>query len=157
MAITVEDGSIVTSANSYASEAELTAYALAREVTLTSGEETLLIQAMDYIESLAFIGVKYTDAQALQWPRSGAVVDGFDVAITAIPTQLPIAQMVVALAIDAGNGPLIDLPRKVEREKVGDLEVQYSSGSASVTIARTINAQLWKLLANAGGFKVAKA
>ncbi len=65
--------------------------------------------------------------------------------------------MAVALAIDAGNGPLIDVARATKRERVGELEVEYTSGASSVTVVRSINAMLWKILANGSGFKVSKA
>ncbi len=157
MAIIVEDGTSVANANSYVSTAELTAYAAARGVTLASGAETLLIQAMDYIESLSFIGIKWTRDQALQWPRLSVVVDGYTLDVAHIPQELKNGLMAAAIAIDAGNGPLINISRATKREKVGEIEVEYMDGAASVTVVRTINAQLWKLLAGGFGFKVTKA
>ncbi len=158
MAIVVEDGTVVTGANSYVTAAELSAYAAARSVTLVSGAETLLIQAMDYIESLSFIGIKWTKDQPLSWPRVDVWIDGYYQDVEDIPVQLKNGQMAVALAIDAGNGPLIDLPRGVKRERVGELEVEYMDGAPSVTIARTINANLQKLLAGGSAYiKVTKA
>lgn len=157
MAIVVEDGTVVTGANSYVSEAELTTYASDRGIAITGENDELLIQAMDYIESLDFIGIKWTKDQPLVWPRVDVLIDGYYQDVEDIPTQLKNGQMAVALAIDAGNGPLIDLPRNTKREKVGDLEVEYMDGTASVTIARTINANLRKLLKNGGAFTVIKA
>jgi hypothetical protein len=157
MAIIVENGTAVSGANSYVSTAELSAYAAARGVTLTLGAETLLIQAMDYIESLSFVGIKWTRDQALQWPRLSVIVDGYTLDVSTIPQQLKNGQMAAALAIDAGNGPLIDLPKNTKREKVGEIDVEYMDGAGSITVVRTINAQLWKLLVGGYGFKVTKA
>ncbi len=157
MAITVETGAIVANANSYVSTTDFTTYATARGITLTSGAETLLVQAMDYIESLAYIGVKYTSTQGLQWPRSGVYIDGYLFAYNDIPTELINAQMMVAMAIDVGNGPLVTIARATKRERVGELEVEYTDGANSVAIVRTINAMLWKLLSGTGGVKVSKA
>ncbi len=157
MSITVETGAIVSNANSYVSTTDFTTYATARGITLTSGAETLLVQAMDYIESLSYIGVKYTSTQGLQWPRSGVYIDGYLFAYNDIPQELINAQMQVAMAIDVGNGPLVTIARATKRERVGELEVEYSDGANSVAIVRTINAMLWKLLAGGAGFKVIKA
>ena len=75
--IIVEDGSVVAGANSYVTEAELTTYAADRGITLTAATDVLLIKAMDYIESLSFIGTKFSEGQSLQWPRSNVYIDGF--------------------------------------------------------------------------------
>ncbi len=157
MAITVETGAIVANANSYVSTTDFTTYATARGITLTSGAETLLVQAMDYIESLAYIGTKYTAAQGLQWPRSGVYIDGYLFDYDDIPQELINAQMQVAMAIDVGNGPLVTISRPTKRERVGELEVEYMAGANSVAIVRTINAMLWKLLSGGSGFRVIKA
>lgn len=152
MAIVVEDGSIVTGANSYATTAELSAFATARNVTL-SGDyttEQLLIIAMDYIESLAYKGMKVRSDQPLQWPRVDVIIDGSYFNSDDIPNQLKNGLMQTALAIDAGNSPQQVAPRKTIREKVGELEVQYATGSSSVTIDPKINYFLYKLL-EAGG------
>lgn len=150
MTITVETGAIVTNANSYISTADFTTYATARGYSLVSGAETLLIQAMDYLESQRFIGVKYTEDQALQWPRSGAYIDGYLFAYDDIPQQLINAQCEIAMAIDAGNGPLEDISKQTKREKVGPLEVEYATGAAPFTINRKITNALWKLLLGGG-------
>lgn len=145
MAVIVETGEIVLGANSYVDEAELTLYATDRGITITGDETQLLVQAMDYVESLSFIGIKHTDTQDLQWPRSGAVVDDYLVSSNAIPAELKKGQIEVALAIDAGNGPLTDIARQKSSVKVGELAVTYQSGQ-STTIVRKISASLYKLL-----------
>lgn len=159
MAVVVETGSGNILATSYASETNLTDYATARGITLTGNTTSLLIQAMDYLENLNFIGYKYGDmaTQILQWPRADVYIDGYYVPVTTIPVQLPKAQLAIAAAIDAGNGPLIDLPRNTKKEKVGDIEVEYVDGVSSVIINRAIHAELSKLLVNGGSIVVSKA
>jgi len=159
MSVIVETGSVNLAANSYVSETDLQAYAAARGITLVGDPTSLLLQAMDYLESCNFIGYKYKNNQNqnLQWPRADAWVDGWYCPITTIPIQLPKAQCAIACAIDAGNGPLIDIPRQTSLEKVGDLEVQYRPGAAPVVINRIINAELHKLLVNGGALSVTKA
>lgn len=161
MTIIVETGNIVANSNSYVSEIELTAYATARGITLVGDEEELLIKAMDYLESLSFIGLKSTRDQSLQWPRVDVVIDGYYQDVNSIPHELKNGQMAVAIAIDEGNSPLSDLERKTVYERVGELEVEYSAGSSNSTIVRTISAALGKLVIDGGShgfmFKVNKA
>jgi len=158
--IIVEDGTIVANANSYVSTATLATYASDRGVTITGTQEDLLIKAMDYIESLNFIGLQLTEDQALSWPRSGArkkKIYWYDT--DEIPADLIDALCETALAIDAGNSPLNDLERATSKEKVGDIEVEYKDGSASSVIVKKINAKLKDLISSDGGigFNVGKA
>lgn len=155
--IIVENGTAVVGANSYVTAAELTTYATDRGVTISGTNEILLIEAMDYIESLDFKGDKWTHDQSLIWPRINVLIDGWYQDVDNIPTQLKDAQMEVALAIDAGNGPLVDLPRNTVRERVGEIEVEYSTGTSSVIIVRKINNKLKKILNNGGSIRIWKA
>lgn len=148
MTIIVENGTIVSGANSYVSEAELTAYATARGVTLSLDTEQLLIRAMDYIEAQIYLGYKFTSTQPLQWPRSGVYVDSYLVDSDVIPTELKNGQMETALAIDNGQDPLADIARTTKSETVGSLSVTYADNAASTTLVRKISSSLKKLLAN---------
>jgi hypothetical protein len=86
--IVVEDGSIVASANSYVSAADLSTYATDRGITINGTAAVLLIQAMDYLEQQDFQGYKYTDDQALQWPRGDVYIDGYYVSVSTIHNHL---------------------------------------------------------------------
>ena len=145
MAIVVEDGSQVSGANSYVTEAELSAYATARGTSLTVDTEQLLIRAMDYVESLEYQGSIIAETQPLQWPRSPVIVDGYDVSSTTIPTLLKEGLMETAIAIDGGTDPLADLERTTTKETVGPISVEYETGSATVTVQKITN-KLKKLL-----------
>ena len=150
--IVVESGSGANpSANSYVSEAELNTYASDRGVTLTESTDILLIKAMDYMESLLYIGIKYDDDQPLQWPRFDVFIDGYLEPRPTIPTEVKKGQMAVALAIDAGNGPLDTLDRGVKREKADVVEVEYMDNAPAEQINRTINAALFKVLRGGSG------
>lgn len=153
MTIIVEDGTIVTGANSYVTEAELTAFATARAITLSSDytTEQLLILAMDYIESLEYKGVKRLYTQPLQWPRVDVWIDGYYNNADNIPKELKNGLMQTAIAISNGNNPLAETERKTVREKVGELEVEYASSSSSRTIDKKINSYLYKLLSGGNG------
>lgn len=161
VSIIVEDGSVVTGANSYVTTAQLQTYADNRNITISASDlSELIIQSMDYIESLVYKGYKLTRDQALQWPRSGVMVDGYYLDSDTIPQELKNGQMAAALAVDAGNSPLATLERGKKRVRVeGAVEVEYFTSYSANTV-RTINSALWKLLDTSGGvntFKVSKA
>lgn len=150
MTIIVEDGSIVANANSYIDTTDFAAYATAREYTVVGTAETLLIEAMDYLESQVFIGIKHTSTQSLQWPRDYAYIDGYLLTNSTIPQLLIDVQCEIAMAIDAGNGPLDDIARTPIRTKVDVIEVEYEAGTAPFVVNRKIQNKLWKLLSGGG-------
>jgi hypothetical protein len=150
MAIIVETGEVVSGANSYVSEADLTSFATSRGVTLSGDEEELLIKAMDYIESLSYRGVKKTRDQGLQWPRAYVYIDSYYLNNDVIPEELKKGLMQTAIAIDTGVGPQVTIGRKTKREKVGELEVEYEASSVTNSLDVKIKGFLWKLL-NSGG------
>jgi len=147
--IVVETGTGSATSNCYVSEADLTTYATDRGITITGDNAELLIQAMDYIESLEYRGWKYTEAQALQWPRSAVYVDGYIVDSDEIPRLLVDALCEVALGIDGGVNPLASEDRMTLSEKVGDLAVTYSPGSRNYTYLKAAHTKLRKLLRRA--------
>jgi hypothetical protein len=131
MTIIVEDGSVVTGANSYATEAELTAYATARGITLTIGAELLLIKAMDWIEIQKYKGDQIDCEQVLEWPRYNVITRiGCNTASDAIPRQLKQQLLYVATGIDQGYDPTAYRERATSSETncLGD-QVAYLSGA----------------------------
>lgn len=151
MAIIVEDGTGKTNSNSYVSEAELATYMTDRGLTLTGTAATLLIQAMDYIESQPFKGVKGSDTQALQWPRWGVVIDGYAIDTDEIPTLLKESQMEATIGIDGGNNPLANVERATKMEKVGEIEVEYMDGARDSVYVTAAETKLKKLLKMGSG------
>lgn len=133
MALTIEDGTGVAGANSYASVAEARAYASARGLSLPAVDadlEKLLVKAADFIESLEdrFQGTRTQASQPLAFPR--ALVFLFDateeIGDDVIPTILKNAQS--QLAFDGQENDLqpTGAGREVIREKVDVLEVEYN-------------------------------
>ena len=159
MAIIVEDGTVVTGANSYTSTAGLTTFATARGVTLVTDAEQLLIEAMDFLENLGFKGMKSLITQPLQWPRLNVCIDGYYVNSNSIPQQLIDGLCHIAIAIDQDTDFMQDAVRTTTMEKVGDLEIQYSPGSAAAPYNKKIMHVLAKVLDNGsnGGIRVSKA
>lgn len=141
MALTVEDGTIVTGADSYGTVAGLRTYAAARGATVPAADaacEVLMIKAMDVLENEfkgMYQGLKVNNVQGLNWPRSGVVVDGYEVSYTSIPTNLINAQY--AFAIEANLTDLMpndDRKGAVISEKVeGAVEVHYSDRGKSLS------------------------
>lgn len=150
--IVVETGSGSTSSNSYVSAANLATYVTDRGVTLAGTPEVLLIKAMDYIESLQFAGYKNTQAQALQWPRSAVIIDGFYHPINTIPQLLIDAQCEFVIGIDGGTNPLANQGRETIREKIGEIgEIEYTPGSRAQTYLTAAHSKISKLIKPLGG------
>lgn len=136
MALIIEDGTGKTDANSYTTVEEARSYASARGTELPTEDaqvESLLVRAMDYLEAQRgkYQGVKtYPGLQALQWPRSGVIIDcDYQLPDNIIPNELKNAQK--QLALEVFNG-LVLLPssdgRVVKREKVDVIETEYMTG-----------------------------
>ena len=140
MPLTVEDGSIVANADSYISEADAQVYLASRGVASAVVVEAFLLQAIDFIESLNFVGSPVdTDTQAMSWPRSGvSYPSGRAVADTEIPPGIARAQAYVANYIATGTDPNLAPERDVKREKVDVLEVEYSDSTSPSSKAITI-------------------
>jgi hypothetical protein len=160
MALTIEDGSGVAGANSYATVAEARAYALARGLSLPAGDsdvEKALVLACDKIETYKFKGRKTDEANALEWPRAGVYVGSSEIefANDEIPDRLKSAQCQFAAESAAGtNLQPTGTGREVIRTKVDVLETEYAPrGSGSVTPQfNKAEALLAALLASGGAF-----
>lgn len=131
MALIIEDGTVISDANSYVTVAEVRAYALARGITLSTTDsdvEVYLIKAGDYLNSIDnFRGDAVEFEQSMKWPRSNVYVGLYPVASDAIPTAIKKAQMQLVLHLADG----IDLNpittgNFIKREKIGPLETEYS-------------------------------
>ncbi len=129
--------------DTYATEAELDAYAAARGITLTGVPDVLLTKALDWLELQAFAGSKTDPLQALEWPRDGS---------TEVPAKIVTAQLVCALIIDAGGDPLAAIgPRVTSETVVGAVSVTYSDNGPLVTLYPQLTALLRGLLASGAG------
>lgn len=161
MALVIEDGSIVASANSFVTRAEIIAYAAARGVTIAdeAASDVLAIKAMDYLQTLCYKGDPVDEAQTTPFPRMG-LVDGdtTDDYEHSIPAGIKNAQLQLALDANAGiiltasANPTADL----KRSKVGPLEREFFApasltldGSAPLTVAKAL---LAPFLCDGGAF-----
>ena len=100
----IEDGSIVPGADSFVSAADFAVYAANYGVEVPDAEpaqEALLRRAAVQLDGLRWAGAPVSGDQALSWPRSGVVRNGFAVKLDAIPAQVKQAQMALAAELHA--------------------------------------------------------
>ena len=149
MALVIEDGSVVTGANSYVTLAEFKAWADSRDISYNADDNVLeaqILRAMDYIERLYFIGNKANENQPLQWPRTEALIDGYYADATEIPKEVKIAVYEATVVKAAGYSELEVQSRKTLRERVGDIEVQYADNSENRTITPALQYALNRIV-----------
>lgn len=124
--------------NSFVSIDELKEFASARGYAIPDDNALLaqlLIQAMDYLESLGWKGRRTSPEQPLSWPRNGVYIEGSAVDKDTIPLRVRQAQC--RLAVEAQETDLN--PTKsggsVTLERVeGAVTVQYDGASNDGTV-----------------------
>ena len=140
MSLIIENGTIVANADSFATVAELQAYAASYGRTIPSAEaavEALLRRAALQMNGMAWKGCMVAVDQALAWPRQGVVWANFPIPDDAIPKQIKAGQMALATEIYADDQNPPELKKgAVKREKVeGAVEREYTELNASLTAA----------------------
>lgn len=153
MAFTVEDGTIVSGANSYASVSYADDYHTDRGNSGWTGadavKEAALIKATDYIEqtySRRFTGLRYDEDQDLSWPRENDYVDS-----NVIPSELKQATALLALeALSNDLNPALARGGAVKREKVDVLEVEYMDSARGGTKRPAVDGLLSRYLTSSG-------
>jgi len=161
MALVIEDGSIVTDADSWVTRDEYIAYALARGVTITddTSADVQLVKAASFINhhEANLKGYKVDRDQSLSFPRHDLEIEGWYWSSTEIPRQVKLCQMAFALdlnaSIDIYNPP--QNPGLLAREKrvEGAVSIEYAvSDNAPQKLGRTSTGEalLASLLKNNG-------
>lgn len=159
MALTIEDGTAKTNADSFATVAEAQAFATARNLTLpeTDAEiEKLLVKAADFLIGLEphFQGFRVGLNQRLPFPRFNVIQNGYYVDSDAIPETLKEAQIRLAISANTTELRPDGTGQEITREKIGPIETEYGK-----TGSGTVNPQfnqamdfLKPLMKNAGGW-----
>lgn len=137
MALTLEDGTGVADADSFATVAEANAFATARGLSLPAEDadiEVLLRKAADFLIGIEakFQGDRATSTQRLPFPRYGVLVPGgYSLNSNAIPDCLKHGQ--IQLAIDSQTNFLrpVGTGREVVEERVGALGKKYNPTGGS--------------------------
>lgn len=153
---------LIVGTDTYATEAELAAYAAARGITVTGAPSVLLIKAMDYLATLEdrWQGQRTSPTQPLAWPRTGVYVYGTLLADDAIPQSLIDAQIRLALDVDAGTDlmPNIGVGGKgsMIEQTVDVITTKWAEGyNNSQPIFVSVNGLLKPLLSAGGGISFA--
>lgn len=155
MALIVEDGTGKADAQSFISVADANTYASNRGHSGWAGaadadKEKALIKATDFLcRYYIWVGTKKTQAQALQWPRSGAEDwDGYSIAENVVPKAVKDA--CVELATRALTKDLLpDLARggKVSSVTAGSVSVRFTDDAPVNKVYQTVDMLLRGLIA----------
>lgn len=113
----------LSTANSYVTTAELSAYASQRGIVLNSADlESLLFKSMDVLESKQYKSEPVKADQSTKWPRMGV----------AIPRAIKQAQLMLAVAADTNDLLSATTEQVAKREKVAEIEVEYFESKDAV-------------------------
>lgn len=113
----------LSTANSYVTTAELSAYASQRGIVLNSADlESLLFKSMDVLESKQYKSEPLNDTQSTLFPRMGV----------AIPRAIKQAQLMLAVAADTNDLLSATTEQIAKREKVDVIEVEYFENKDAV-------------------------
>lgn len=158
MALVVEDGTGLPNAEAYISVTNADAYLLARgnaawSALTTEAKEQALRNGADYMIGVygsRWKGARKTAEQALDWPRTGVVANGFDVADDTVPAA--VARANAELAVRASAGELLgDQGAQVKQETVGPISVTYADGARQATRYAAVDGILGAYLRDGGG------
>ncbi len=174
MALVIEDGTGLATANSFVDEAYVTAYLTDRgreaengwDTITTAEKEAAMVKATDYIESRfegRWVGTRLGATQALSWPRQDAYNSyGFLLASDELPVALQKATSeyaIRAVTADLRPDPVVNVSGGsvvMAKTKVGPIEetTQYSEGSYGAGVTKPYPAAdklVTSLLIPAGG------
>ena len=158
MALIVEDGTGLSTSEAYISVADASTYFTARGNTTWAAistddlREAYLRQATEYMTQVyrsRWEGVRYSETQALDWPREGVVRDSWQDDTDEVPVE--VKRACAELALKASSAELYaDLTRGVIRETVGPIAVEYDKYSPERVRYSAIDAMLQPYLKSGG-------
>lgn len=158
--IVVEDGSVVSGANSFATRNELVAFAAARNVDLSSETEEVLdswlLDASDYLRDESYFryrGARKQYDQQMPAPRTGwQERNGPAIPSTVVPWRLKTAQLMAAFKRSQGTVLIESLEnagQQISSDKLGPMSTSWYRSNASIGdgTARTLFPDIYGLLA----------
>lgn len=157
MALIVEDGTGLETAESYATAAQadtrLAALGMTNWAGITTTEKEQALRratvAMGQFFGVRWKGARLYRIQALDWPRYGVDVKGFCIPSTEVPAD--VVNACIDLALKAAAGDLnADLARAVKREKVGPIETEYADYAPQSVQYRAVDMALSAYLRGGG-------
>lgn len=127
--LTIEDGTVVAGADSFATLDEFVNYSANYGVTISDDDvtnEALLRRAYLQMDGMAWKGCPASGEQTGAWPRYGVVRNGYEVGSGSVPDQIVMGQMALAAEIYADD---LDPPENragaIKSETVGPLSTTY--------------------------------
>lgn len=165
MALVVEDGSRLATAEAYISVADADVFHANRNNTAWTGltvsvKEAALRKAADYMVQMyreRWMGARSSVTQALDWPRIGVYLNdtvgyysgyGYvsNIPYNVVPPEIKTANAILAFKALDENGLISDLSPDLDRatriEKVGALMVEYEPGSPQYRRYRSVDGLL---------------
>ncbi len=160
MALIVEDGTALSTAESYVSEADADALIASLVADSTdwsalssSGKEDALRRSTAFLDERyggRFTGERRTREQALLWPRVGGSENGWEIPEAEVPLQ--VRRALAVLAAEAAKNPTVALTASLvtsgatliaeEEDQVGDLKTRVKyAGSGKVDSGSTVSEQ----------------
>lgn len=137
MALVIETGLIVPGAESFATAAELVAYAtnFGRVIpTDTPSQEALLRRAALQMDAMPWKGRAVNRDQALAWPRYDVCRNGWTLPSDSIPAQIKAGQLALATEIHADDlSPPEQRLGAISREKVGPIDTEYATANPIIS------------------------
>ena len=113
----------LSTANSYVTTAELSAYASQRGIVLNSADlDSLLFKSMDVLESKQYKSEPFNDTQSTQFPRMGV----------GIPRPIKQAQILLAVAADTNDLLSATTEQITKSEQVDVIKVEYFENKDAV-------------------------
>lgn len=140
MALVVENGTGLPTANTYISIADADTYHGDRGNTawadaIISAKEAALIKATQWLDGMyrkRWLGKRLTAVQMLGWPRAGAVDhEGYELPSHEVPIRVGYAVAEVALLVVVGQdiNPVLERGGRIKREKIGPIETEFADGA----------------------------
>jgi len=147
--------------NSYASVNDCRQYAESRGLTIPNDDsqiEILLVNALDYLESMHWKGEPSDKEQPLSWPRKNIIKDSIKIPNDSIPRQIKEAQCYLAINSQTIELLPINQAREILSESIaGALSVTYAPDSDNnVPTVPYINRLLRGLCYSSNTVKVAR-
>lgn len=147
MTLIVEDGTGLTTAESYISVAGADAYvgntffSGSWLTTSTPDKEKLLKNATRLIDSFYdFKGEKKVAASALRWPRTGVYDnDGVEVSSTSVPNGVAYSTVEMAIALQNNNFLAENDARGISNIKVDVIEIQFERSEKTWKIPSSVS------------------
>ncbi|MHB1125235.1 MAG: DnaT-like ssDNA-binding protein [Ramlibacter sp.] len=155
MALIVETGAGLADAESYATVEQADAYLAARNypawaLLAPEAKEAALRMATAYMHAFAWKGIRSYQTQALDWPRTGVVADGYPVDGDRVPAA--VRNACIELARRASTGELApDQGQQIASKSVGPVSVTYQAGSTNARRFPHVAVMLSSLMHGGGG------